>query len=88
MRELFRTLEDLAASDCTILLEGETGVGKEEVAESVHRASDRNKGPFVVVDCSALNGELVESELFGHLRGAFSGANEAREGLLSAASSP
>jgi DNA-binding NtrC family response regulator len=85
MRELFRTLETVATSDVSLLLEGETGVGKEEVAESVHMASSRKDGPFVVVDCAALQGELLESELFGHVRGAFSGAHEARQGLMAAA---
>ena len=85
MRELFAQLESVAKSDCSLLLEGETGVGKELVAESVHRESMRAAGPFVVVDCAALVGELVESELFGHVRGAFTGADRERRGLLEAA---
>jgi transcriptional regulator with GAF, ATPase, and Fis domain len=85
MRELFAQLESVASSDCALLLQGETGVGKERVAESVHQESARAAGPFVVVDCAALVGELVESELFGHVRGAFTGAERERKGLLEAA---
>jgi DNA-binding NtrC family response regulator len=85
MRELFDQLEAVAQSDCSVLLEGETGVGKEEVAESLHKESTRKAGPFVVVDCAALVGELLESELFGHVRGAFSGADADRVGLLESA---
>src|SRR5581483_2897549 len=82
MRELFAQLEAVAASDCGLLLEGETGSGKERVAERVHRESARAGAPFVVVDCGALAGGLMESELFGHVRGAFTGAEQARTGLL------
>jgi DNA-binding NtrC family response regulator len=85
MRELFEQLEAVSQSDCSVLLEGETGVGKEEVAESLHRESQRQSGPFVVVDCAALVGDLLESELFGHVRGAFSGADTDRAGLLETA---
>jgi transcriptional regulator with GAF, ATPase, and Fis domain len=85
MRELFAQLEAVAQSDCTVLLEGETGVGKELVAESIHKESKRSRGPFVVVDCAALAGELLEAELFGHVRGAFTGADAARRGLLETA---
>src|SRR5262249_9644951 len=77
MRELFEQLEAVAASDASLLIEGETGAGKEQIAESVHRESARASGPFVVVDCGALVGELMEAELFGWVRGAFSGAAEA-----------
>jgi DNA-binding NtrC family response regulator len=82
MRELFEQLAAVAKSDCSLLLEGETGVGKEQVAESVHAESARHDGPFVVVDCGALAGELLESELFGHAKGAFTGADQDRKGLL------
>jgi transcriptional regulator with GAF, ATPase, and Fis domain len=85
MRELFAQLENVSQSDCSLLLEGETGVGKELVAESLHQESGRAAGPFVVVDCGALAGELIESELFGHVRGAFSSADRERRGLLEAA---
>jgi transcriptional regulator with GAF, ATPase, and Fis domain len=82
MRELFEQLDAVAKSDCSVLIEGETGVGKEQVAESIHNASARKEGPFVVVDCGALLGELMESELFGHAKGAFTGAVDDRKGLL------
>src|SRR5262249_37836134 len=82
MRELFWQLEQIAGSDCSVLIEGETGVGKEQTAESLHRESPRAAGPFVVVDCGALVGDLMEAELFGHVRGAFTGAGEERMGLL------
>ncbi len=82
MRELFGQLEAVSRADCSVLLEGETGSGKEQVAESIHQESPRRDQPFVVVDCGALAGELLESELFGHARGAFTGAEAERKGLL------
>jgi DNA-binding NtrC family response regulator len=85
MRELFQQLEAVAESDVSLLLEGETGVGKEQIAEAVHQQSARAAGPFVVVDCGALVGDLMEAELFGHAKGAFSGAERARTGLFEAA---
>jgi transcriptional regulator with GAF, ATPase, and Fis domain len=74
MRELFAKLEKLAPSDATVLITGETGVGKELVAESLHELSPRVDGPFVVLDCGSIPANLIESELFGHERGAFTGA--------------
>jgi DNA-binding NtrC family response regulator len=85
MRELFAQLAQVAASDCSVLLEGETGVGKERVAEALHNASPRAGKPFVVVDCGALSAGLAESELFGHVRGAFTDAIEDRRGLIESA---
>jgi DNA-binding NtrC family response regulator len=85
MRELFEELAAVAGSDSWLLVEGETGAGKEQLAESVHRQSARAGGPFVVVDCGALVPGLVEAELFGHVRGAFSGADDERKGLLESA---
>ncbi len=82
MRHLFATLEQAAQSDATILLEGESGVGKEVLASAIHKKSSRAEGPFVVVDCGAIPLTLFESEVFGHVRGAFTGANEARVGLF------
>jgi DNA-binding NtrC family response regulator len=82
MRELFAQLERVAPTDCSVLVEGETGVGKERVAEALHAASARAQGPFVVVDCAALAPSLMESELFGHARGAFTGAVSERRGLV------
>ncbi len=75
MRAAFALLERAARSDATLLVEGETGTGKEGAAESVHQASARQAKPFVIVDCSAMPGNLLESELFGYERGAFTGAN-------------
>lgn len=74
MRHVFRVLELAAAKDVTVLLEGESGTGKEVLANSLHAESARRDGPFVVVDCGAIAPNLVESELFGHERGAFTGA--------------
>ncbi|HZS40068.1 MAG TPA: sigma 54-interacting transcriptional regulator [Polyangia bacterium] len=85
MRAVFAVLERAAGSDATVLMEGETGSGKEAAAESLHRESARAQGPFVVVDCGAIPRELLESELFGHERGAFTGAVGAREGAFEAA---
>jgi DNA-binding NtrC family response regulator len=82
MRELFEQLDAVAKSDCSVLIEGDTGVGKEQVAESIHNESQRREAPFVVVDCGAILGDLMESELFGHAKGAFTGAESERRGLL------
>jgi transcriptional regulator with GAF, ATPase, and Fis domain len=86
MRELFADLVRVAPTDLSLLIEGETGTGKELVAESVHRSSPRADGPFVVFDCSAVAPTLAESELFGHERGAFTGAVAARAGVFEQAS--
>jgi DNA-binding NtrC family response regulator len=85
MRGVFARLERAAASDATVLVEGETGTGKEATAESLHREGPRADGPFVVVDCAAIPRDLLESELFGHEKGAFTGAVSAREGAFEAA---
>src|SRR5438874_323375 len=85
MRRLFAALPRLAASDVTILLEGETGTGKGLLASAIHEASPRNPGPFVVIDCGAIPPTLIESELFGHEKGAFTGAVAARTGAIEAA---
>ena len=85
MRELFATLAAVAATESTALIFGETGTGKERVAEAIHEASSRKAGPFVIVDCAALPEQLLQSELFGHARGAFTGALAARPGAIEAA---
>ena len=85
MRIVFTLLERAAAVDDTVLVQGETGTGKELVAEALHEEGPRASGPFVVFDCSAVAPNLMESELFGHVRGAFSGALVDREGALEAA---
>jgi DNA-binding NtrC family response regulator len=82
MRRLFATLQDLARESVNVLIVGETGSGKDAAAEALHEAGARAHKPFVVVDCGALPDGLVESELFGHARGAFTGAGEARHGAL------
>ncbi|HEY2903174.1 MAG TPA: sigma 54-dependent Fis family transcriptional regulator [Polyangia bacterium] len=82
LRKLFRLLGDVAATDATVLLEGETGTGKELFAEEIHRHSARNNGPFIVFDCGAVPAELIESALFGHVRGAFTGAISDRRGAF------
>jgi transcriptional regulator with PAS, ATPase and Fis domain len=82
MRELFADLERIAPSDATVLIEGETGTGKDLVAESVHGASSRASGPFVVLDCGAVAPTMIESELFGHERGAFTGAQATHVGVF------
>jgi transcriptional regulator of acetoin/glycerol metabolism len=85
MREVFAVLERIAGADATVLVEGETGTGKELVSRAVHDASPRRRGPFVAVDCGALPENLLESELFGHVRGAFTGASNARSGMIARA---
>jgi transcriptional regulator with PAS, ATPase and Fis domain len=82
MRELFADLARIAAVDVSLLIEGETGTGKDLIAESVHVKSGRGAGPFVVFDCGAVAPTLIESELFGHERGAFTGAVGARPGVF------
>ncbi len=82
MRELFSELEKIAKSDATVLITGETGTGKEAVAEALVAASGRADGPLVVVDCGALAPSLVESQLFGHEKGAFTGATSAQAGAF------
>jgi two-component system response regulator GlrR len=86
MRAVFAMCEQAATSDATVLIEGETGTGKEATAEAIHRESVRRDGPFIVVDCGAIPPQLLESELFGHERGAFTGAVTARRGAFQAAS--
>jgi DNA-binding NtrC family response regulator len=85
MRRMFALLARAAATEATLLLTGETGTGKEAIAEAVHQASPRAKGPFVVVDCGSIPHELIASELFGHARGSFTGAAADKQGLIEAA---
>jgi len=85
MVDIYRLVARVARLDTTVLIHGGTGTGKEVVARSIHYASPRADRPFVVVDCAALPETLFESELFGHERGAFTGAVVARRGLLEAA---
>lgn len=82
MRELFGILEKVAPTNATVILEGETGTGKEVVAKTIHEFSDRAQKAFIVFDCGAVPESLIESELFGHEKGAFTGANAMRKGLF------
>jgi two-component system response regulator GlrR len=82
MRHVFRVLELAAARDGTVLIEGESGTGKDVLARSVHAESPRKAGPFVIVDCGAIPANLIESELFGHEKGAFTGAVSTRPGAF------
>jgi len=82
MRRLFALLEDIAPTDATVLIEGETGTGKELIAEEIHNHSPRRNGPFVVFDCGAVPRELIESALFGHVKGSFTGAVADRKGAF------
>ncbi len=82
MRQIFGLLERVSPTDATVLIEGESGTGKELAARAIHEHSKRKGGPFVVFDCSAVPRDLIESELFGHVRGAFTGATTDRKGAF------
>jgi len=86
MRRVFELIEELATVDSTVLIEGETGTGKELVARAIHRRSPRGQRPFIALNCGGLSEELAASQLFGHRRGAFTGAMDHRQGLFEAAS--
>jgi transcriptional regulator with PAS, ATPase and Fis domain len=82
MRRVYALMERSAATNATVLLQGETGTGKELAAQAIHDASKRAQGPFIAIDCGAIAPNVIESELFGHVRGAFSGAVSDRRGLF------
>jgi two-component system response regulator AtoC len=85
LKEVFRVIDRVAVDDATVLIRGETGTGKELVAQAIHAISPRRRGPFRAINCAALPATLLESELFGHLRGAFTGAVRDQVGLLASA---
>ena len=85
MRRLFALLADISPNDATVLIEGETGTGKELIAEEIHNHSPRKDGPFVVFDCGSVPRELIESMLFGHVKGSFTGAITDRRGAFAEA---
>jgi DNA-binding NtrC family response regulator len=85
MRTIFRTVERIAKAEATVLVTGESGTGKELIARAIHEYSPRSEGPFIAVNCGAIPSDLIESELFGHEKGAFTGATERRTGRFEAA---
>ncbi|EMX0223899.1 sigma-54 dependent transcriptional regulator [Vibrio fluvialis] len=82
MHNLYRTLRRVAKTEANVLIIGESGAGKELVAQTIHLASDRKKQPFIAINCGAISPELVDSELFGHEKGAFTGANRTHQGVF------
>jgi len=85
MREIFRAVERIARAEATVLVTGESGTGKELVARAIHDLSPRASGPFIAVNCGAIPSDLIESELFGHEKGAFTGATDRRIGRIESA---
>ena len=85
MVEIYKTISQVAPKDATVLVEGETGTGKELIARMIHRYSPRADQPFIAVDCGAIAPTLIESELFGAVRGAYTGSDRDRVGVFEAA---
>ncbi|MCH5375163.1 MAG: sigma-54 dependent transcriptional regulator, partial [Planctomycetes bacterium] len=85
MQQVFQAIQELARVDSTVLIDGETGTGKELVARAIHQLSPRRASPFVAVNCAALNEDLAASQLFGHRRGAFTGAFDSQQGFFESA---
>ena len=86
MRELYALIERVGPTEATVFLAGETGTGKDLVAAAIHEHSDRSGGPYLPVNCGAIAESLIGSELFGHERGAFTGADRQRRGVFERAS--
>lgn len=85
MQRIMRTIQDVAETEATVLIEGESGTGKELMAKLIHERSKRSSGPFLAVNCGAMPEDLLETELFGHMRGSFTGAHKNHKGLFEAA---
>ncbi len=85
MRKVYELIAKAAATESTVLILGETGTGKELIAKAIHHHSTRCKGPCIPVNCGAIASTLIESELFGYEKGAFSGASQRKDGLFAAA---
>jgi len=85
IQSIFQMIDKLAQTDSTVLITGETGTGKELVARAIHAASARRNGPLVAINCGAIPGDMLESELFGHVKGAFNGAMQSKPGRIEAA---
>ena len=86
MHDLYKAIGRVSATDLTVLIQGESGTGKELIARSIHQHSLRASQPFVAISCAAIPSELMESELFGHEKGAFTGATDRKRGKLELAS--
>ena len=85
MQEMYSLLDKVSSSEATVLVQGENGTGKELIARSVHFSSTRKNNAFITVNCSAFNENLLDSELFGHVKGSFTGAIKDKKGLFEAA---
>src|SRR5436190_20617701 len=85
IQNVFKTIEKVAQTDSTVLITGESGTGKELVARAIHESSSRKDKPLIIVNCGAIPSDLLEAELFGHIKGAFTGATQNRLGRFEAA---
>jgi len=85
MLSVYKMIENIADSNAAVFITGESGTGKEVTAQSIHKVSQRRDAPFIALNCAALPENLIESEIFGHVKGAFTGANDARKGAASQA---